>query len=339
MLIHVTMGDALDRLTILDIKLQRILDEDKIQMIKNTRINLMNCIKNFEEYDYRILKLINTELYNAEEKVYNGSDNIEDYKIIKTWNTMRVNIKKYIDNKTLSDMIEQKGYKKKIGIFIGHMGYGDVLLLNGAIRYCSFKVDELYLVEAANNIKNIQLIFNDIQNLKIITEQEIDMIEKQITDDIIYFKSGLHLNKNCLQNPNYNITTDFYKELNIPKNIMFDFFYIPQYIETLKPPKTDYIFVQTKSSSHDNKAIISWNINDILTIDSNTNLYSTTDLFFDTANNFINKPIAYYVDLLRNAKEIHVVDSCFACFVFSMNLKNVIYYNRNNVKISNIFTN
>ena len=341
--INVTLGDALDRLTILDIKLERFVDENKIEMIKNNRDTLMSFITKHKDYDYdyRILKYINTQLYNAEEKVYNGSDNIEDYKIIKTWNTMRVNIKKYIETKTGSDIVEQKGYKKKVGFFFCHKGYGDVLILNGAIRYSIMKVDELYLVCHSLKIENLQLMFKDLHNLKFVSQDNFETFDtlyvqlQKENNDLVFFKSGTY--KEVIPNKIINILVDFYEDLNIPRNIMFDFFHMPSNNPYLKPPEIDYIFVQTKSSSHDNKDIISWNINDILTIDSNCNLYKPTDPFFSIANNFINKPLPYYIDVLKNAKEIHVVDSCFACFTYCLKLKNVTYYERDKVLLSTIF--
>jgi hypothetical protein len=340
-LIPVTLGEALDRLTILDIKLQNIVDENKVQIIKNNRDRLIYCMSKYNDYDYdyRILKEINTQLYYLEEKVSYGLENIQEYEIVNTWNTMRDNVKKYIDTKSGCDIVEQKRYKKKVGFFLGHMGYGDVFILNGAIRFSMMKVDEMYLVCNIFKMNNILLMFKDLPNLKLVNEQNFNSIYQQQLEqeniDILLFKSGLY--KHQKLDAKYNTITDFYKDLNIPHRIMYDFFHLPSENPTLKPPQVDYIFVHTKSSTHDNKDIISWNINDILTIDSNSNLYKPSDPFFNIAENFLNKPLVCYIDILKNAKEIHVVDSCFSCFVFCMKLKNVSYYDKEKVFTSRYF--
>jgi hypothetical protein len=338
-LIDVTLGDALDRLSILDIKLSKIKDPVKLSTIQVSYDTLKDCLNgSYTEYDYKILKYVNTLLFDAEDVAHSPHSCLRDHLNIKKLNTMRVNIKRYIDiNNGFKSSIEQKSYNKTKGVFIGHHGYGDMILLNGAIRYASFMVDELYIFCKIEYLDNLSKMFGDCKNLFFIPCEDSmrlvvpDYLARTVTHEFI---SGVYL-----QNPlpeDYNITKHFYNDLNIPLEVMNTFFHIPY--TQLESPQEPYVFVQTKCRTKDTPLdIITWDIHQKLTIDPNINQYEPGHMYHQIAEMYINKPIASYVNLMNNAEKLHLVDSCFACMAWVTRLNNVIYYDRDTGDSSKIF--
>ena len=335
--IEVSLGDALDRLSILDIKTKKIVDAEKLEHVVATKAQLDRDLSAYTDpYGYNILRYINEKLYDAETIPHSTTSTLQDHKKIKFLNTMRVNAKRYIDSKDNSSTIEQKSYTKKIGLFIGHHGYGDVILLNGAIRYASLQVDELYVFCKEQYLVNLMLMFSDSQTIKFLPCR--DSMALEIPDTLGHtftheFISGVYLNNP--PRPGYNITRDFYKDMSIPIDVMYSFFHVPEENQ-LVPPEQPYIFMQTKSSQG-TVSFVDWDINEILTIDPNINQYEENHKFYDIAQKYIDQPIAWYVNLIKGAKEIHVVDSCFACMAWVLDLQDVKYYDRDTLNYSTIF--
>jgi len=99
------------------------------------------------------------------------------------------------------------------------------------------------------------------------------------------------------------------------------------------------IFLHTKSSTYEISLdhIINQYINDpeYIMICSNKNIYPVKHPHYNISNLYINILIAHYISIIKNAMEIHVVDSCFSCVVMPMNVmrqlkaSKIIIYNRN----------
>lgn len=337
-LIDVTLGDALDRLSILDIKLDRIKDSSKLPSIKNSYIELKEKVSGlYTEYDYKIIKYTNNVLFDVVDLAYSATCCLEDHLNIQKFNTMRVNVKRYIDiNHDYVKTIEQKSYNKTTGIFVGHHGYGDMILLNGAIRYSSFIVDELYVFCKNEYLENLKLMFYDQPNIRFIPCKDSMVLE--VPSDLKFthqFVCGVY--KHNPLPDGYNITKHFYAELNIPIDVMYEFFHIPY--EQLEVPEEPYVFVQTVSSSSTKNEIVQWDKNNALTIDPNVNHYDINHKYYEIAEKYVNKPIASYVNILKNAKSLHLIDSCFACMAWVLKLENVKYYDRDTMGTSKIFIN
>lgn len=337
--IDVTLGDALDRLSILDIKLAKIHDPNKLESIRNSYEILKDSLRGlYTDYDFRILRYVNNLLFEAEEIAHRVNSTLSDHVKIKKLNTMRVNIKRYIDSKCgYKQNIEQKSYSKKIGLFVGHRGYGDMILLNGAIRHAYFMVDELYVFCHNEYLDNLEKMFSDCQGIKFLPTD--DTMTLLVPDDLARTATHEFISGVYLQNPlpeDYNITKHFYTDLGIPLSVMYDFFHIPY--EQLEPPEQPYVFVQTKCrTKQDPLEIINWDKNYALTLDPNVNHYEPGHKYYEIADSYVNKPIASYVNLIKNAESLHLVDSCFACMAWVLKCKNTRYYDRDTLGTSKIF--
>ena len=122
MRIEVSIGEIVDKLSILQIKLENITDEDKLVNIKKEFNYLYNIV--FKDLkmqldDYQRLLNINKQLWDIEDDVRDEERAkrfeerfIELARAVYVTNDKRSNIKKDINIKYGSDFVEEKSYKE-----------------------------------------------------------------------------------------------------------------------------------------------------------------------------------------------------------------------------------
>ena len=74
------------------------------------------------------------------------------------------------------------------------------------------------------------------------------------------------------------------------------------------------------------------NNEETIIICANKNMYNINNSKYELANKYINLFIAYYIDIILNSYEIHVVDSCFSCIINPLKVTNRLFS-----KITNIY--
>lgn len=122
MKIEVSVGEIVDKLSILQIKKNNIIDEVKLQNIIKEFNYLENIVFNelkIEKEDFDNLITINEKLWDIEDKIRNKEKNKSfDNEFIKLarsvyyTNDQRAEIKKNINLKYKSSFIEEKSYEK-----------------------------------------------------------------------------------------------------------------------------------------------------------------------------------------------------------------------------------
>lgn len=122
MKIEVSNGEIIDKLTILEIKLQKIRDKEKLANIrKEHEILSAVALKILKKTDplFRKLHDINLKLWDIEdrcrafeEKKDFGQAFIDTVRKVYVCNDERARIKKQINLQTGSDLIEEKSYKE-----------------------------------------------------------------------------------------------------------------------------------------------------------------------------------------------------------------------------------
>ena len=55
---------------------------------------------------------------------------------------------------------------------------------------------------------------------------------------------------------------------------------------------------------------------------ANKNIYPSDHEHYHLSEIFVNMEVAYYIDVIKKAKEIHVIDSCFSCIVHPLHKTN-----------------
>ena len=122
MKIEVSNGEIVDKLTIIEIKLERIADEGKRENLKHELNVLDKAVSDIIDRSnplYKSLYKVNTELWIIEDHIRElernkdfGKDFIETARSVYFKNDLRSDIKRQINLTTSSGLIEEKSYDK-----------------------------------------------------------------------------------------------------------------------------------------------------------------------------------------------------------------------------------
>lgn len=122
-MIPVSIGELFDKITILEIKKEKITDPNKIKNICNelTQLKKISLVVNQDDIEQHIynLKKINNELWKIEDKKRDkekekqfDSEFIELARAVYINNDKRADIKKQINLITKSSIVEEKSYEE-----------------------------------------------------------------------------------------------------------------------------------------------------------------------------------------------------------------------------------
>jgi hypothetical protein len=361
----VSIGEALDKLTILDIKLDKIKDPERNKHCKVEYDILYEQLKEIvseNKFYYDKLKDINESIWDMQDDVRASSDDIgEKCIVILNMNDSRFRIKDILNRKAKSLIQEQKGYPIKKALFLGHQGLGDHVMYIGAVRYLSLSYDEFTVACVhAHNLDNIRSFYADNPKIKVVNmsrdyllfsdddnstnnykliDAEMNLSQYSKVYSVgIYKKGGF---------PPGDIPDTWYNQLDLSPDIRRQYFHVPTTSESKSLYDSlngiPFIFVQ-QSASNARIDVIKWDINETLTIDPNTNVYPSDHHWYELANTFVNKPFLSYYDTIVNAIEVHTIESSFYCLASNMQIKATIKkcYNRDgslNDHYSGLFTN
>jgi len=122
MKIEVSNGEIIDKLTIVQIKIERIGDQEKLENLRKEHdilIEACSSIMSQDEPLYKSLYKINSELWDIEDRIRDferrkdfGQDFIATAREVYLKNDRRSEIKRQINIKTSSGLIEEKSYEK-----------------------------------------------------------------------------------------------------------------------------------------------------------------------------------------------------------------------------------
>ena len=121
----ISVGEFFDKITILEIKKKKIHDKEKLSNVNNELTELRNIEQTYNLKSFQLNKLIkklynvNLELWNIEDKIRVleksksfDSEFIQLARSVYITNDLRANLKKEINIKSKSNLIEEKSYKK-----------------------------------------------------------------------------------------------------------------------------------------------------------------------------------------------------------------------------------
>ena len=165
--LEISLGEAIDKLTILDIKKDKINDSRKID-VENEFEYLFTELKTYVakyEYYYNILKKTNLKIWELQDTLRSNDCDQNSYYVIcdeiLNLNDSRYLIKKKMNEVCNSRLKEQKGYNIRIINIILNCDIDTINILNGAIRYYSFFYDEVNLLSTPENMMVLNNTFND----------------------------------------------------------------------------------------------------------------------------------------------------------------------------------
>ena len=175
-----SIGEAIDKLTILDIKLERITDANRkadVQrehdaLLKHSELNnfvqthadLYNTMKKANAIIWDMMDVLRTNI-STEQYLKTCKDCIE-------LNDIRFRIKARINQASNSDLREQKSYKTtvfKLSILGLHESHADIStmqrILQRPLQYYGILYDEVQMTADADNDANVIVNFTDFSHI------------------------------------------------------------------------------------------------------------------------------------------------------------------------------
>ena len=196
----VSLGEAIDKITILDIKLDKIKDNRKTDVQKEYDL-LFEKLKNFiTEYKllYITMKKVNLLIWDMMDILRDGDINEELYlKICKEcieYNDIRFRVKNKINYVSKSLLKEQKSYKINRLIIVINKELNNNEIFFKIIKYFSFVYDEINIISdfkldyLKNNFNyDVTILFKyNIDNKLIEYKSKVIIEDKEYIEDELY---------------------------------------------------------------------------------------------------------------------------------------------------------
>ena len=347
LVLPVSLGEALDKLTILDIKCEKIMDGRRADCLKEyeTLLALLQKYVSSFPWLYRILKEINLTIWNLQD-TFHGKEvgDLSGARIcaqILKENDRRFRVKAKINALTASSLREVKGYAKKKAFIYGHLGLGDMFWLNGAVRYLATCYDEVLVVCKKKYEANVAPLYADDATIKLhVIEDDAELFPFALVHGPSWEAKGysVYACGNHLINPLnppieswiYEFPLCFYDDLELPREIRQTYFHIPTHpdsaslVRLVKQWSPKYIVVHQQSQ---NKKLPIWEKISQKTqdpiFDLNENHYFPGHPYYIIAEMVVNKPLYEYKGLLEEAAEIHLLESSVYCMATHLDLSRV----------------
>jgi hypothetical protein len=147
-----------------------------------------------------------------------------------------------IDNKLSSTISEVKSYapyKGKKLLLLGHLGLGDIIIMNGLIRYKALFHEEVRLVVFSKYLDSVRFMFRDLVNMTyepINCEADISpnyaMVVPARLDDLVnkegyeYLPLGVHGRDALWQGRAYDFAEAFYVQAGVPYSCRWKYGFI-----------------------------------------------------------------------------------------------------------------
>jgi hypothetical protein len=240
----------------------------------------------------------------------------------------------------------------KNAYFLSHNGLGDNITNIGAVRFLLQYYDTIYFLCKDIYQENVRRLFVNQSVITIPFDHTNEFVEcKRIIENANYlddlFISGVHKHRmvSRITHPellqyrpqnhytlHYKHISDFYEDIGLDTTIYVSYFKIDsteiseRYYQEIQHYKI--VFLHTKGS---NRSVNLSEIVDIfkpkddyIIICANENVYDMSDPKHAIADNYVNIPVADYIDIIQHSTNIYVINSCFSCIVYPLLLSNTI---------------
>lgn len=323
-------GEALDRLTILELKLEFIQDKrrEDVQREYEDLKELVNEMLKKDPFHYAKLLEANRNMWMIQDILHSGKldDKEAEYNLMKMLaveNQRRFRLKRTLNEYLGSRHKEQKGYKGNRCLVLGHQGMGDHLFLNGAIRFLASSFDEVCVVVKEQYLVNLKYLyfsesavtFKSIQDDSDFSPNfgaKPDVFEKGIEGFEKVFLVGYHGNNGV---PDFPLS--FYDDMKLERKLMLEWSFLPStHLAEGLPP---FVFYHNQASNY--VAPIPVDLEEKLVLNPSENMYPEGHKWYEIAKAWVGLPFFDYTDLMKKADKILVTDSSFFCMAVLLGLK------------------
>jgi len=329
----VSVGEAIDKLTLLDINMDMNEDASKDAVAKEYKIlrEKLNDLINKYQFDYNILKDINLNIWLMQDALKSSDNENIQTQILKKIiidSDRRSIVKQKISNRANTYFKEMRVHKLKEAFVLTHLGLGDNIHAIGMIRYLSTCFDKIYVVCKQRNSVNMKVIYSDDCSIELYQVHDDRLnIDPYITKDKTVFTCGYHNAKHTV----YDLPVSFYNDVNIDFKYFWEYFYVPrtnksqELYNQLKD--INYVFLHNTSSTGMVFPIdlvetkLNLDRNETLFVNPCYNIYDKHHTFYLLADKFINHLLIDYVDTIINARYVMLSDSSFMALSVNLEIK------------------
>jgi len=316
---NIGFGEALDRLSILDIKLDKCLPED-VERLTAERDHIRSFVRPNPATDTYVarLKHINAVIWLVEDLLRdqdaNGLVGSERWVLAARTaylaNDRRCEIKREADGKGHGEIKVLPRYKKGKIVIVPHLGMGDQLILNGGVRFLSLCHSEVILLVKNTTRTTVEWMYRDVQNVTLV-HYEGNPITLNLSREECELRELGDFNKKKPQKEGC-FAKMFYDQLGLAyPETRQRFFYVDLDVPDAITVPDHFNFVHDDESRG-------------LTFDLPDNglpCYRPPTITDGSDNMF------KYCNVLKAATEIHAMDSCFSVLADALHCdqKKVIY--------------
>jgi hypothetical protein len=238
--VPMTKSELIDRISILEIKLERISDPSKRDRV----VKELKALERITDERNIKLKAVNTILWNVEDELRIKEQKGEFDKeftwlarLVYTWNDRRHDLKKDSEQKQHTEY-----QKKKPELYLlAPLGFGDALVINGLVRDLAERYDIIFGIEEFYH-KNIHYMFRDLPNIRYVLSRDKDpkdpknqLAEKGL--EMTCEKMHLGYMKQLRDDPSntsvgykgqerMDWVRNIYRDANLDPDIMFEKFFV-----------------------------------------------------------------------------------------------------------------
>ena len=232
------------------------------------------------------------------------------------------------------------GSSRKVVIYT-HLGLGDMINMNGAIRYFATQYDEVLVICKERYKKEVSTMYSDNRKIFLcIVEDDSDLHPWNLTKELFkeqgYDVLGCGWFSGKEKPAVYDIPHSFYDDLGVPREYRVSYFGVPRLQESLALATmftVPYIVVHEESSIV--KIPITQTLREQgetrLILDLNKNIYSkdTHPIEWALAEQVVNIPLFNLVCILEKAEELHMIESSVYCLAVLLDVsavkKKIVY--------------
>jgi hypothetical protein len=226
-------ADILDRLSILQIKKERIKDPEKLKRIEKEYQKLAQLTQERSQE----LENVNTIIWNVEHEIRKkerdqcfDDEFIRLARLVYLWNDKRHEFKNKIENGEQKSHVNYTKKKPELLIIIPP-GFGDSVVCNGLVREF-VKTRDVILGVHRINIFNTPYMFRDLTNIQYViaeqnaSEEELAQIGKNANCETLFlgYMNTPQLSYTFPYRKNW--VREMYKDAKLDPNLMFDNFYV-----------------------------------------------------------------------------------------------------------------
>jgi hypothetical protein len=231
--VPMSKGELLDRISILEIKRERIKDPEKLKHVEKEYQNLAQLT---HERSHE-LKNVNTIIWNVEHEIRKkerdqcfDEEFIRLARLVYIWNDKRHEFKNKIENGEQKSHASYTTKKPELLIIIAP-GFGDSVVCNGLVREFAKTRNVILGVHKVNTF-NTPYMFRDLANIQYAivyqneSEQELVQIGKNAKCETLFL--GYMKTPELCYHFQYmkNWVRELYEDAKLDPNLMFDNFYV-----------------------------------------------------------------------------------------------------------------